>query len=65
MQCLTKNTSAADRYALLPDDDDWVFDFNDSDTGMANAKSFPPLVGANAAMAFAELPGSSPSTTPP
>lgn len=53
--------SAIDRYQLLPNDDDFVFDFNQTDgTGFADAKTFPALVGTGASMAFAEVPGTSP-----
>ena len=52
--------SAVDRYQLLPNDEDFIFDFNKTDgTGFADAKTFPALVGTGASMAFAEVPGTS------
>lgn len=53
-------TSAVDRYQLLPNDEDFIFDFNKTDgTGFADAKTFPALVGTGASMAVAEVPGTS------
>jgi hypothetical protein len=52
--------SAADRFALLPNNDDFVFDFNKKQEGAgkggmliaANRKTFPALVGTGSGMAF-------------
>lgn len=56
---------AADRFSLLPNDDDFVFDFNQeqADPGnggqliAANRKTFPALVGTNSGMAFGRVDG--------
>lgn len=58
-----KNDSAADRYALLPDDKQFVFDFNQEQKGAgkggqlvaANRKTFPALVGTGAGMAVGRV----------
>ncbi|RGP79442.1 hypothetical protein FLONG3_2403 [Fusarium longipes] len=55
--------SAADRFDLLPNDDDFVFDFNDKQDSpgkggeliAANRKSFPALVGTGSGMAFGRV----------
>ncbi|CAJ0549618.1 Ff.00g032310.m01.CDS01 [Fusarium sp. VM40] len=52
--------TAADRFALLPNNDDFVFDFNKKQEGAgkggmliaANRKTFPALVGTGSGMAF-------------
>lgn len=57
---LTTNISAAGRFALLPNNDDFVFDFNKKQEGAgkggmliaANRKTFPALVGTGSGMAF-------------
>lgn len=49
--------SAADRYALLPDDADFVYDFNTAGPELPNRKLFPALVGADVSMATAVFPG--------
>ncbi|KAK3319565.1 RmlC-like cupin domain-containing protein [Cercophora scortea] len=46
--------TALDRYQLLTDQD-FVFNYNDSATGLATRKSFPALVGTGASMAIAEF----------
>ena len=47
--------SAADRYNLLSDSD-FVYDWNKAGANpFANRKSFPALVGAGAAVAYAEM----------
>jgi len=55
--------TAADRFALIPNDSDFVFDFNKlqahagtgGDLVVANRKFFPPLVGTGAGMAVGFL----------
>jgi hypothetical protein len=37
--------SAIDRYLLLPNDEDFIYTFNKDNSPVANAKSFPALVG--------------------
>ncbi|KAF5025418.1 hypothetical protein F66182_2520 [Fusarium sp. NRRL 66182] len=49
--------SVVDRYGLLPEDKDFVYDFNSSETGFADSKSFPALVGTGLSFASAPLPG--------
>ncbi|SPO05479.1 related to spherulin 1A precursor [Cephalotrichum gorgonifer] len=46
--------SAADRFALLPDDKDFVFEFGKKGA-LADRKTFPALVGTGSALATAEL----------
>ncbi|KAM3064665.1 hypothetical protein ACMFMG_008702 [Clarireedia jacksonii] len=54
---LTLADSAADRYNLLSNDSDFVYDWNAPGANVfANRKSFPALVGAGAALAYAEIP---------
>jgi hypothetical protein len=58
-------TSAADRFALLPNDKDFVFDFNKKQENpgkggeliAANRKTFPALVGTGSGMAFGRIDG--------
>ncbi|CVK99515.1 related to spherulin 1A precursor [Fusarium mangiferae] len=55
--------TAADRFALLPEDDDFVFDFNKKQDNpgkggeliAANRANFPALVGTGAGMAFGRI----------
>ncbi|KAJ3546368.1 hypothetical protein NM208_g2036 [Fusarium decemcellulare] len=47
--------TAVDRFKLLPDDKDFVFDFTKAEAGLANAKSFPALVGTGASLILAPL----------
>ncbi|KAF4345358.1 spherulin 1A precursor [Fusarium beomiforme] len=55
--------TAADRFALLPEDDDFVFDFNKKQDNpgkggeliAANRANFPALVGTSAGMAFGRI----------
>ncbi|KAL2169407.1 hypothetical protein VTG60DRAFT_6036 [Thermothelomyces hinnuleus] len=49
--------TAVDRYQILPNDEDFVFDFNKATFPMANRKTFPALVGTNLALAIAEIEG--------
>lgn len=65
---MTNRYSAIDRYALLPDDSDFVFDFNQEQANpgkggqlvAANRKTFPALVGTNSGMAFGRVDGKMP-----
>lgn len=58
-------TSAADFFTLLPDDKDFVFDFNKKQENpgkggeliAANRKTFPALVGTGSGMAFGRIDG--------
>lgn len=60
-------SSAADRYALLPENDDFIFDFNQEQQNpgnggqliAANRKTFPALVGSGAGMAVGRIDGKS------
>ncbi|KAF6837101.1 hypothetical protein CPLU01_03213 [Colletotrichum plurivorum] len=47
--------SATDRYGLLPNDEDFVFDFNKSQAPFADRKTFPALTGSGGSMAAAAL----------
>lgn len=47
--------SSVDRYKLLPNDEDFVFNFLESQALFADAKSFPALVGTGAAFAYTTL----------
>jgi hypothetical protein len=57
--------TAADRFALLPNDKDFVFDFNTKQENpgkggeliAANRKTFPALVGTGSGMAFGRVDG--------
>lgn len=60
---LTLADTAADRFALLPDDKQFVFDFNQKQSNpgrggeiiAANRKTFPALVGTGTGMAVARI----------
>lgn len=46
------------RYALLPNDEDFVYDFSQPrQIPVADRKSFPPLVGTGGSLAIGDLPG--------
>jgi len=47
---------ATDRYALLPKDSDFVFDFSKGGP-FANRKTFPALVGSGGALAVGQMAG--------
>lgn len=47
--------SAVDRYAIVPKDTDFVFDFNKASFPMANRKTFPALVGTDLALAITHI----------
>lgn len=50
--------SAADRYALLPKHEDFVFDFSKNPSlPLADGKSFPALVGTGLSFSLSQLPG--------
>jgi hypothetical protein len=50
--------SAADRYALLPTDEDFVYDFSKNpELPLADGKSFPALVGTGLSFSYSQLPG--------
>jgi hypothetical protein len=50
--------SAVDRYALLPKDEDFVFDFSkNAALPLAGRKSFPALVGTGLSFSLSQLPG--------
>ncbi|KAM0561394.1 hypothetical protein ACHAPJ_003275 [Fusarium lateritium] len=51
--------SAIDRYKLLPEDKDFLYDFNSTQSGFAESKSFPALVGSGISLASAQIPGCS------
>ncbi|KAF3398133.1 hypothetical protein F1880_006360 [Penicillium rolfsii] len=49
--------SAADRYALLPKDEDFVYDFSKNPAlPLADGKSFPALVGTGLSFSLSQLP---------
>ncbi|KAH6876551.1 RmlC-like cupin domain-containing protein [Thelonectria olida] len=50
----------ADRFKLLPDDKDFVYDFNNQTNpagALANAKTFPALVGTGTSLTVGQIPG--------
>ncbi|KAI9933178.1 hypothetical protein MW887_007649 [Aspergillus wentii] len=52
--------TAVDRYKLLPNDTDFVFDFNNAtDLPVANSQTFPALVGTGASFSISQLPACS------
>ncbi|KAL5041654.1 hypothetical protein BDW71DRAFT_201225 [Aspergillus fruticulosus] len=51
--------TAIDRYALLPDDSDFVFDFNTAETPIATSQNFYPLVGTGISFNMGSLPACS------
>jgi len=52
---LTSSTlRATDRYEILREDTDFIFDFN-KDGPIANRKTFPALVGSGGSMAVGDL----------
>ncbi|KAJ5359573.1 spherulin [Penicillium cataractarum] len=52
--------SAAERYQLLPKDEDFVFDFNkNAELPLANRKNFPALTGYGASFSLSQLPACS------
>lgn len=59
------STSAADRFSLLPNNEDFIFDFNQEQQNpglggqlvAANRKTFPALVGSGAGMALGRVDG--------
>lgn len=51
-----QTATGPERYALLPQDSDFVFDFNTSPVPIADRTTFPALSGLGAAMALGSLP---------
>ncbi|KAL4742909.1 RmlC-like cupin domain-containing protein [Aspergillus similis] len=51
--------TAIERYALLPDDSDFVFDFNTAETPIATSQNFYPLVGTGISFNMGLLPACS------
>ncbi|KAL4883589.1 RmlC-like cupin domain-containing protein [Aspergillus karnatakaensis] len=51
--------TATERYALLPDDKDFVFDFYNTDNPIATTANFPPLVGTGISFNVGQLPACS------
>ncbi|KAH6608275.1 hypothetical protein Trco_004588 [Trichoderma cornu-damae] len=48
--------SAIQRYSILSDDKDFVYNFNESTALFADRSSFPALAGLGGSMAFADFP---------
>ncbi|KAF5566154.1 spherulin 1B precursor [Fusarium phyllophilum] len=48
-----------DRYSLLPEDKDFLFNFNSTPSAIANSQSFPALTGSGLSLASAQIPGCS------
>nr|RBQ99741.1 hypothetical protein FVER53263_09010 [Fusarium verticillioides] len=48
-----------DRYTLLPEDKDFLFNFNSTPSAMANSQTFPALTGSGLSLASAQIPGCS------
>ncbi|KAI9158042.1 Spherulin-1A [Paramyrothecium foliicola] len=48
--------TAVDRYRLLPNDEDFIFDFKKSPFPFANRQSFPALVGSGLTLSLTEVP---------
>lgn len=46
----------ADRYTLLPDNSDFVYNFTNNNP-FANRKTFPALVGSGISLVAADFPG--------
>lgn len=53
----TMETRAIDKYQILNNDSDFVFDLNTSPIPLVNRKNFPALVGSGMAFAAAEFEG--------
>lgn len=49
--------SFIDRYTLLPEDKDFLFNFNSTPSAMANSQTFPALTGSGLSLASAQIPG--------
>lgn len=60
-------SSVADRYQLLPNNEDFVFDFNTATSLIADRKNFPALVGTGVAVSIGRTEGelSSETSQPP
>ncbi|KAG4288138.1 hypothetical protein FPRO06_05790 [Fusarium proliferatum] len=48
-----------DRYSLLPEDKDFLFNFNSTPSAIANSQTFPALTGSGLSLASAQIPGCS------
>jgi hypothetical protein len=48
---------AIEKYQLLPNDEDFVFDFTKNQVPFANRQTFPALTGTGGAFAFGKLDG--------
>ncbi|KAJ5650416.1 uncharacterized protein N7484_004139 [Penicillium longicatenatum] len=51
--------TSIDRYKLLPKDEDFVFDFNNNTSLVANRQTFPALVGYGTSFSVGSLPACS------
>ncbi|KAF5866938.1 hypothetical protein ETB97_008744 [Aspergillus alliaceus] len=51
--------TAIERYQLLPQDEDFVFNFTASELPIATSQNFPALVGTSASFSISQLPGCS------
>ncbi|KAL2812349.1 RmlC-like cupin domain-containing protein [Aspergillus cavernicola] len=51
--------TAIERYQLLPNNQDFVFDFTTADVPIATSQNFPPLVGTGISFNMGELPACS------
>lgn len=49
--------SFVDRYSLLPEDKDFLFNFNSTPSAIANSQTFPALTGSGLSLASAQIPG--------
>lgn len=48
-----------ERYEILSDDKDFMFDFTKSDTPIPTRKSFPALTGVGTSLVVGQMPGTS------
>ncbi|KAL4906006.1 hypothetical protein BDW74DRAFT_152439 [Aspergillus multicolor] len=51
--------TAIERFALLPNDSDFIFDFNTAETPIATSQNFHPLVGTGISFNMGSLPACS------
>ncbi|KAL3475853.1 RmlC-like cupin domain-containing protein [Aspergillus californicus] len=51
--------TAIERFALIPDDESFVFDFKTAQIPIATSQNFPPLVGTGISFNMGELPACS------
>ncbi|RDW76513.1 germin family protein [Aspergillus mulundensis] len=52
-------STATERFALLPNDSDFIFDFTTAQTPIATSQNFPPLVGTGLSFNMGSLPACS------